>query len=140
MVVAGWFLGGVGGCMFPTAYEFAPACAVIFFGIVTRKTTNGENTRERWNYVVDKQKKCSATGRAVGGRERRSTAAVSRNAGLARLPGGFLITRSVWIAVALAPLCCLTGLWFVKGIIPRNGRIVISLVSRQQTCFALGIN
>jgi hypothetical protein len=25
MVVAGWFLGGAGGCMFPTAYEFVAA-------------------------------------------------------------------------------------------------------------------
>jgi hypothetical protein len=70
------------------------------------------------DHVVDKQKKRSGTGRAVGGRERRSTAAVSRNAGLARLPDGSLITRSVWTAVALAPLCCLTVAWFVKGMIP----------------------
>jgi hypothetical protein len=70
------------------------------------------------DHVVDKQKKRSGTGRAVGGRERRSTAAVSRNAGLARLPGSSLISRSVWTAVALAPLCCLTGSGFDKDIIP----------------------
>jgi hypothetical protein len=68
-----------------------------------------------WDHVVDKQKKRSGTGRAVGRRERRLTAAVQT---LARLPGGSLITRSVWTAVALAPLYCLTGAWFVKGMIP----------------------
>jgi hypothetical protein len=49
--------------MFLTAYEFAAANAVKFFGIVARKTTNDENTRERWDDVVDKQK--SAPARAV---------------------------------------------------------------------------
>jgi len=47
----------------------------------------------------------------VGGRERRSTAAVQT---LARLPGDSPISRSVWTAVALAPLWGLKGLRFVK--------------------------
>jgi hypothetical protein len=68
-----------------------------------------------WDYVIDKQKKRSGKGRPAGGRKRRSTAAVQT---LARLPGGSLFTRSVWTAVALAPLCCLTGSWFDKDIIP----------------------
>jgi len=50
-------------------------------------------------------------GHAVGGRERRSTAAVQT---LARLPGDSPITRSVWTAVALAPLWCLIGPKFKK--------------------------
>jgi len=51
-------------------------------------------------------------GHAVGGRERWSTAAVQT---LARLPGDFPITRSVWTAVALAPLWCLTETLFEKN-------------------------
>jgi len=54
-----------------------------------------------WDYVVDKQKKCSGTGRAVGGRERRSTAAVQTLCVFSEPPGNRASSALRKTAVAL---------------------------------------
>jgi hypothetical protein len=75
--------------------------------------------REKSNFrddVVDKQKQCSGMGRAVGGRERRSTAAVQTLRVISEPPGN---RASAWTAVTLAPLCCLAWSWSVKDITPQ---------------------